>query len=85
MNLTEKFYGEQASKTFHCFKTNLDLIKIKYKDYLESNDIDFENSYIITFDQNHISYNLTQELSIEIKNEIKNSFQNCLIENSKKQ
>jgi hypothetical protein len=84
MNLTEKLYGEQASKTFGCFKTNLNLIKVKYKDYLESNEIDFENSYTITLDQNHISYKLTQELSIEIKNEIENSFQNCLIENSKK-
>lgn len=84
MNLTEKLYGEQAAKTFECFKTKLNELKKKNNVYFEQNDIDFEEAYIITFDEHHISYKLIINLPEEIKTEIENSFQNCIKEYSKK-
>jgi hypothetical protein len=83
MNKTEKFYGQQSSKTFECFKTKLNGLKNKYEVYLHKNEIDFEKAYFITLDEHHISYKLTINLTKEIKNEIEDSFQSCLKKYSK--
>lgn len=78
MDLKKILFNEQASKTSKCFETKLSEIKLKHKDFIESNEIDFDNSIIQCFDNFYIKYCIQNKISPEIEKEIESAFQECL-------
>ena len=78
MDLKKILFNQQASKSSKCFKAKLSEIKLKHKDFLESNEIDFDSSIIQSFNNFHIKYSIQNKISTEIEKEIESAFQECL-------
>ncbi len=78
MDFKKTLFNKQAADTSKCFETKLAEIKLMYEDFLELNEIDFDNSIITNFDNYQIKYFLQNKISPEIELKIESAFQECL-------
>lgn len=80
MGLTEQFFGSSAEKFTECVEIKIAELNEKHKNFLSEQNIDLNDSYIITFGQSgtgRIGFGRTSDISNEIDIEIDKILHDC--------
>lgn len=80
MGLTEQLFGSAAEKFTECVEIKIAELNEKHKNFLSEQNIDLNDSYIITFGQSgtgRIGFSRTSDISNEIDIEIDKILHDC--------
>lgn len=83
MDIKKVIFKKGVAETVNCFENKLKKIKIKHSKFLKENNIDFDDSIIISYDNFHFKYYFDKKISTEIERDTKEAFNECLANFSK--
>jgi hypothetical protein len=76
--IIKSFYGEKLENAIDCFDKKIKELEMKYKIFLDKNQIDFESSYIFKYDHKSVSCIIIDEkISNKMGDEINRVFNYC--------
>ena len=77
-SLTEFLYGKEFKIALDCFEGKLNILEIKHKEFLENNNIDFKECYILSFNNRIVTYSITNEkVKHLMKPKFEEAFKDC--------
>lgn len=75
---TEFLYGKDFKKALDCFENKLNELETKHSEYLKDNNIEFKESYIMTFNSRTFDYLITdEEVRGLMSSDFDKAFENC--------
>jgi hypothetical protein len=81
-NIKNTIYGKDKGDSINNFNKGLSEIKTEYEDFIKSNNIDFDKSYILDYSARHVLLNITNQsvLNSDLGKSMRKLYSECFDE-----